>query len=400
MDPEAVREPTYVPVGVPIEQVVPGRERVTDHGSHYLIEAVVDDPTRPGFRDVCSEALIRVLGTSSLGDRIPHSDVLFLDTETTGLDRGTGTHVFLVGVGYFDSEAFVVRQYFIRDLHEEASMLHDLAELLDHFPVMSTFNGRAFDWPLLYNRFILHGYREVPELAHWDLLPPSRRVWKRRLRDCSLGNLERNVLGIQRYGDVPGFLIPQLYFDYLRDRDARPLLPVFSHNQEDIVSLARLADRLLATELDPVTSLEDPVDRLCYGLHLLSHGDPRTGVELVNENLDSPMIDSDLRGRAFRALASHFKREGKLDEAVALWMKMDGYSWTSPDTAIYPLIELAKVYEHKFRDFHAAIHWVERAINLTAIRGWYEYRPELAHRYARLQRRNASSARVSSLEVE
>ncbi len=50
----------------------------------------------------------------------------FLDTETTGLAGGTGTYAFLIGVGSIDAEGFRLRQFFMRDYGEEASLLYRL----------------------------------------------------------------------------------------------------------------------------------------------------------------------------------------------------------------------------------------------------------------------------------
>src|SRR5262249_12730257 len=59
--------------------------------------------------------------------------LLYLDAETTGLAGGTGTYAFLVGVGFFDEEAFEVRQYFMRDLDEEPALLAALEEVFGRF---------------------------------------------------------------------------------------------------------------------------------------------------------------------------------------------------------------------------------------------------------------------------
>jgi uncharacterized protein len=384
-EPSAVREPETA--GIPIDAVTPGSVRQTVRGSHFVVETAVPDPTMGSFQNR-HELLPTILGHEvTFPDKTRASDILFLDTETTGIDRGTGTHVFLVGIGYFKGTNFLVEQHFLRDLHEEASLLCELDQLIREFAVLVTFNGRGFDWPLLNNRFILHGYRDTPELAHWDLLTSSRRVWRNRLRDCSLGSLERNLLGVERYGDVPGYLIPGLYFDYLRSRDARPLRPVFSHNQEDIVSLARLADLLLTTEQDPTSALAHPIDQLSFGLFLLSQGETTRAEHLIRLNLEHPSIDIDLRFRAFKSLANHHKRRSRWHESIELWKSMLRQRWASAEQALYPLVELAKVYEHKLRDYGLAAHYVEQGLNLVNLKGWAGERSALMHRYARLKRR-------------
>jgi uncharacterized protein len=307
--------------------------------------------------------------------------------------------VFLTGIGYFDGSGFRVLQYFIRDLYEEASLLHDFAELLRHFPVVVSFNGRAFDWPMLYNRFILNGHRDLPEFTHWDLLTFSRRVWRNRLRDCSLGSLERNVLGVERFGDVPGYLIPQIYFDYLRTKDARPLRPVFSHNHEDIVSLARLADLLLAAENDPLRTLIHGVDQLSYGLHLLEIGEITTSEQLILPNLDVPEASPNLRARAYRTLAVCYRRQRRWADAVALWQRMNRQQWHDTDAVLYPIVELAKFYEHRQRDVSAALRLTEQALNIAALHGQDYALQDLNHRYARLVRKSMQTSPVNDEHI-
>jgi uncharacterized protein len=383
MQPEVTESPEPAaaePPGVPIDLVTPGCERQTHSGSHFLVKTSVPAPDA----DYSSwpASLKRVVDAS-----VNHEDILFLDTETTGLDRGTGTHVFLIGLGYFSGDEFHVEQHFLRDLHEEPSMLADINDTLRDHAVLVTFNGRGFDWPMITTRLILHGFRDLPELPHWDLLTSSRRVWRNRLRDCSLGSLERRILNIQRYGDVPGYMIPDLYFDYLRTRDARPLKPVFSHNQEDIVSLARLADILLCAERDPVTSLNHPVDQVSFGLYLLNHGDLERADALIRPNLDAADLEPDLRFRSMSLLAQEYRRRIKLSHSIAIWELMLGYRWQHVDHYLHPLVELAKVHEHRLRDFNTAIRYTERALNLIELHGGRGKRDELNHRYARLRRR-------------
>src|SRR6266849_2059927 len=126
---------------------------------------------------------------------------LFLDTETTGLAGGTGTYAFLVGVAWWDAGGLQVEQFFMRDFTEEYSLLEELAERVAERPVLLTFNGKSFDWPLLENRFTMTRSIATPKLAaHLDLLHPARALWKLRLGKIRLVELERHVLNAQRLG--------------------------------------------------------------------------------------------------------------------------------------------------------------------------------------------------------
>ncbi len=184
--------------------------------------------------------------------------ILFLDTETTGLMGGTGTIAFLVGVGWWERGAFQWRQYLLPDFVAEVSMLDDLAGLAEGFEVVMTFNGASFDLPLLRTRALLN---RLPDpcgpLVGWDLLVPGRRLWRRSLPDCRQQTLERYLLGWERTEeDIDGSLIPQVWFDFLRDGQSDMMLRVLHHNQRDLVGMAGIFQRVL-----------DKADRLEIGPH-------------------------------------------------------------------------------------------------------------------------------------
>src|SRR5580698_9187015 len=175
---------------------------------------------------------------------------LFLDTETTGLAGGTGTYPFLVGIAWWDAGGLEVEQFFMRDFSEERSLLHELAARLADRPVLVTFNGTSFDWPLLENRFTMTRSISTPRLtAHLDLLHPARALWKLRLGSARLVELERRVLDAPRLGwhredDIASALIPQYYFDYLRGGPCDPIVGIVRHNQMDLRGLAALFGKI------------------------------------------------------------------------------------------------------------------------------------------------------------
>ena len=198
--------------------------------------------------------------------------IAFVDTETTGLAGGTGTYAFLVGVGVFEQDTFVLHQFFMRDYSEELALLSALGELFDRLEAVVSFNGKSFDLPLLETRFIMA--RQPLRLIgapHLDLLAPARRIWKHRLDSCALSRLEEEVLGIQRtQDDIPGWLIPQIYQEYARTGDAREIARVFYHNAQDILSLVTLAARLCALLIDSPPS--PPLDGTIPGEDLYGLG--------------------------------------------------------------------------------------------------------------------------------
>lgn len=208
--------------------------------------------------------VLRTLGCEGLanGPQVALERIAFLDTETTGLGGATGTYAFLVGLGFFRLEwgegavapsraHFVCEQYFMEDYPHEPAMLELLAARLREFDVLVTFNGAAYDLPLLQARATLNRMRLPLDLPHLDLLWSARRLWRRRLGSCSLASIERHVLGVRRIHDIPGAEIPYIYFDHLRGLGRERLVPVFDHNVQDIVSLGALLLRLCELAADP-----------------------------------------------------------------------------------------------------------------------------------------------------
>ncbi|UCB51908.1 MAG: ribonuclease H-like domain-containing protein, partial [Candidatus Zixiibacteriota bacterium] len=137
------------------------------------------------------------------------TEAVFFDCETTGLAGGAGTYAFLVGLGYLSGNEFCVEQYFMEDFHQERAVLSAVAEKMSGFGFLVSYNGKCFDLPLLENRWTINRIDfDSSRWFHLDLLFPSRRLWKRRIGDCSLGSIEQKVLGVGREIDVPSFMVP------------------------------------------------------------------------------------------------------------------------------------------------------------------------------------------------
>src|SRR5581483_1744989 len=217
----------------------------TEYGRHFETERVWQRHRRHGSIGICDlqDLPADLLQPVSGGEIIdaPPERWAFLDTETSGLAGGAGCLAFLIGIGRVTPDGFRVRQFFMREFAEESSLLHAVAEHLAPFDVLITYNGKTYDEPLLEARYLIDG-RCPPfhRLAHLDLLHGARRLWKLQFESCKLMQLENHILGVEREGDLPGELIPYVYFEYLRTREAFRLLPIFHHNAIDILSLACL----------------------------------------------------------------------------------------------------------------------------------------------------------------
>jgi len=286
---------------------------------------------------------------------------VFFDCETTGLAGGVGTHAFLVGVGYMCGDEFVVEQYFMQDFHQEGAVLTAVAERLAGFEFLVSYNGKCFDLPLLETRWTIHRIDHNRDVwFHVDLLYPCRRLWKKRLVDCSLSNVENRILGVKRKVDVPSYLVPQIYFDYLRTGEIEPLLGVFHHNRYDILSLLGLSiaiDGLLGDS--GLSRILEPGDLLSLGRIHRNLGNHRAGIDCLKRAL-SQRLPTELHLEISAGLASLYRRMGMLDDAAETWHTL------VDENTLFSLRaheELAKYYEHKKKDYHMALSFVEKAIS-------------------------------------
>jgi uncharacterized protein len=319
---------------------------------------------------------------------------LFLDTETTGLSGGTGTYAFLIGLAWWDSAGLQVEQFFMRDFHEEHSILHELSARLSERPVLVTFNGKSFDWPLLENRFTMTRAIPTPRLAaHLDLLHPARALWKLRLGSVRLVDLERDVLDAPRLGwhreeDVLSSLIPQRYFDYLRGGPAAPLAAVVRHNQMDLRGLAAIMGRIDAL-LAAANRADDGVDSLdLFGLSrfLQRRGDSDRAHAACSHALDLG-LPAEFRPQARRELALLAKRRGDHAAAAILWHELATDVTGNALDAIHACEQLAVYYERRMKDLHRAGEFARLALaRVKRLRG-SSRDPYVAARLVRLEQR-------------
>ena len=379
-----------------IEAAVEGKWVTTHYGDCFVSETHYDLHEKRGglvLGDCFTlppEALASCGRDSALAD-LDLRNAAFIDTETSGLAGGTGTFVFLIGIGTHEDDHFVVRQFFMHSPADEKATLAAVSAALDRCTGMVSYNGKAFDLPLINTRFILN--RQLPHLQqapHLDLLFPTRRLLRARLGSCTLGNVEREALGIYReQADVPGWLIPSLYRDFLRTGDAGEIGRVFYHNLIDIVSLVYLTAylcRLFAPDRGQATLEQiSPIDRFSVGRAYQALGWSEASERAYHLALDGA-LPSDVRENVLGDLALLLKRQERRDEAARLWRQ-----WTEEAThdPLTPLIELAKHHEWHTRDLPLAKEWTQQALHrletLPPSPQFSQARSELQHRLGRLQ---------------
>jgi uncharacterized protein YprB with RNaseH-like and TPR domain len=374
--------------GGTVEELVEGTVEETERGPLLVVRRRYPLGHAHGTQSLAAAGALDPESLAMLGRAEAPPDgrrLLYLDTETTGLAGGTGTYVFLVGAGFVDGDEFEVRQYFMRDLDEEPALLAALEGLLAGFEGLVTYNGTGFDLPLLETRFVLGRRRWPIDRFHLDLLGSARRLWRERLPDCRLGTVEQNVLRFHRTDDLPGALIPAVYFDYLRRKHPGELPRVFEHNRHDILSLAALtgwvaeaATRAPAGDVEP--------DELA-GLGLLWEArDAERGEACFRRALASGLAGAG-RARLLARLAWREKRRARWTEARALW---DELARAQRVFDPRPWEEMAKIDEHRLRDWSGAQAIVREALaRADADRASEAVCALLGHRLQRLERRLA-----------
>jgi uncharacterized protein YprB with RNaseH-like and TPR domain len=377
-----------------IAVVLGGQWVDTPHGPAFVRETVWPLDHRHGRwplgapLDVAPETLAAVWSTAQ-----PPSvrRLGFLDTETTGLAGGTGTYVFLAGLGTFEDHSFRLRQYFLPSLDGERAMLSLLFEDIERLDGVITYNGRSFDMPLLEARRTLSRLRETSrdpagarQHHHFDLLRAVRRIYRHRFPSCALIEAETRLIGHHRSADVAGALIPTLYFEYIRAGRMAPLRDVFRHNAIDILSLASVLAALASLFAAAGAGSEIAVDdALALARWWELEGDPRRAEALYRSALDrlEPHAAGSSWLEAARRHAAILRSLGDRDGAARLWARL----WEQGD--LRGGVELAKHFEHAVRDLPRA-----EAIALGLLARWPDRdaggRKEVVRRLERIRRKH------------
>lgn len=346
-----------------VEEWLGGEEIENPAGKHFQTGRMWERHRRHGSMDISTlfELPHDLFDAVSEGT-VPAADPTkwaFIDTETTGLMGGAGTLAFLIGLGYITEKGFHVKQYFLRDHGEEASALAALEEDLRPFDVLVTYNGKSFDQPLLETRFRMSRMKPpFGRMSHLDLLHGARRLWKLRFESCRLVELENQILGVEREGDVPGELIPYLYFDYLRKGEISRLVPVFHHNAIDILTLACLSAIVPYAFRDPKEA------RLAHGAEMIGIARWLRKAERLDEALGwmreglTRRISDELTFRTLWDMAQLERKLNREDAALAIYVDL---AQSRNPHRIAALEELAKHYEHKERNYAMALEFTHQA---------------------------------------
>jgi uncharacterized protein YprB with RNaseH-like and TPR domain len=379
----------------PVEEIAAGRFIETGNGSTYLIEqdfSVDYLQGQVGLRiGTKPRTIAEWAGNQKIAEQEPES-LVFLDTETSGLAGGTGTFAFLVGIGRYTPDGFHLAQFFMRDPLEEPALLLALEEFLAPCETVVSFNGKAFDVPLLDTRYILQGWKSpFKSFSHIDLLHLSRRLWRDRLPSRTLANLEVQILHASRTDEeIPGWMIPQIYFDYLREGDARPLLRVFYHNAMDVVSLAALLNHTSALLETPFSMPKDEMIDIAAIARLVEDlGHTERALEYYEKCLTAELPE-EIYDDTLQRFSYLHKRNNNYAAAILLWEQ------AASRRSLYAYEELAKYYEHHALDIEMARKWTLDALeyldsgDLPGIEK-LPWKAMYQHRLERLERKLSNS---------
>ncbi|HET9369958.1 MAG TPA: ribonuclease H-like domain-containing protein, partial [Vicinamibacterales bacterium] len=347
---ESARELTYVPdLGMPVQSIdagavarqLDGEVRTRRGGSFVAIDRTWDAMDFHGKRRVGSYEIVPTAPLTLLDPRLAEvadwaSRIVFFDIETTGLSGGAGTIAFLVGCGWFEDGGFKVRQLLLTGPAGEPALLEELGAIFDEASLLVTYNGRTFDIPTMDTRWAFHRQQSAAEdLPHFDMLPPARRLWGRPARmpaserlyelpgdagGCTLGALERLVLGFHRLGDVGGFEIPVRYFQFLRTGDPSVVEGVLEHNRHDLISLAAVTSHALMLAADGPDACRDAGEQLALGRLYERAGDCARAEHAFTLAGDGD--DSEIAAHASARLAALLRRASRHDEAEQAWRRV------------------------------------------------------------------------------
>lgn len=379
---------------------IPPRKKVTDQGisliggdisqNRYGIVITVKDQfdVPPHLEQVQPSTILIEWASKGQSTLINHiSDFAILDLETTGMVAG-GTIGFLVGIGRIQNGMIEITQYLLTHLEEELAHLFELETKLAETPAIVTYNGKSFDIPIISERYTFHHQpNPLASHLHLDLLHFTRKIWKNRLPNRALRTIEADILDIHRdTNDIPGWMIPQIYQDYLRSQDISLLQPVIYHNKMDVLSLTVLFLYLSKMiENSSQFDFDHPSDRLSLAHFLHQQGHIEKAITEYQVCIDHSNT-FEITKEALESLASLYKKQKNTETALQYW------SLAAQMGSLMSHVELAKYYEHREGNITLAVEWTQKALALLSSKqittfDRLRYEPELKYRMERLIRK-------------
>lgn len=291
----------------------------------------------------------------SAKDRQPE-DLIFFDTETTGLSSGAGNTIFLLGYCQLKHERIIVKQYFLPGPEAEVALYHYFLTDVGSTGNLVTYNGKAFDWPQVKTRhtFVREQVPKLPKFGHFDLLHASRRLWKDSLPSCKLSIVEKEQLDVNRVEDTPSYLVPMLYFDYLQDPNPDYIQGILDHHEWDVLSLMSLYIHLSLLIFGEIKVSNKERYELARWFEAI--GEREASTLHYKELID---LEDEIGASSLVAYAKICKQEQRFEEALDLYKKAVAIEVVQFEGAV----ECAKLLEHQFKDPQQALVYTEIAFD-------------------------------------
>ncbi|WP_144547390.1 ribonuclease H-like domain-containing protein [Bacillus sp. X1(2014)] len=317
-------------------------------------------------------------------------ELFFFDTETTGLGGGVGNTIFLLGYASVSGDSLILRQHILPNPGAEVALYQSFLEKVN-YKTLVTYNGKSFDWPQVKTRHTLvrEHVPKLPQFGHFDLFHAARRLWKHKLERLKLAIVEKEVLGVERVDDIPGFLAPMIYFDFIDSKQPDGMLGILKHNEIDILSLVTLYTHITFQLCGFDTNQTRP-ESFEVGRWFAALGEKNQAEKVLTQLVNGSDMTSI---QAKFSLALQSKREKDWVKAEKLFS--DVADSGNKRLMLEACLELAKIHEHRIKDYQLAIDYCQKAIMLVSqseqtpiISGQYSLE-QLQFRLKRLERKMA-----------
>lgn len=286
------------------------------------------------------------------------TELFFFDTETTGLGGGAGNTIFLLGYAYIEKDEVVVKQHLLPEPGGEVPLYDSFLKSID-YTTLVTYNGKAFDWPQVKTRHTLirEHVPKLPQFGHFDLLHASRRLWKGELESVKLSIVEKEILGIEREDDVPGFLAPMIYFDFVDTKNVDGIMKIMQHNEDDVLSLIILYTHI-SFQLLGLDRGQSKTEQIQVGKWYSSLKQTNQAIKVYEQALDK--FDGKELWQAKYDLAMQYKKQKQIEKAIPIWLEIvkKGRGIVKVNASI----EMAKYLEHDEKDIHSAMDMTKEGI--------------------------------------
>jgi uncharacterized protein len=318
-------------------------------------------------------------------------EMFFFDTETTGLGGGVGNTIFLLGYASVSEDQLVLRQHILPHPGGEVALYQSFLENIN-YKTLVTYNGKAFDWPQVKTRHTLvrEHVPQLPAFGHFDLFHAARRLWKHKLERLKLTIVEKEVLGVERVDDIPGYLAPMIYFDFVESRVPDGMLGILKHNELDILSLVTLYTHL-TYQLCGRDSAQSRVETFEVGRWYAAIGENSQAEKVLGKLTNGEDITS---CRAKLILAFQQKKNRNWERARILFS--EAAESDDEQLGLEAYLELAKIHEHRLKDYSLAIEYCQRALEIIEesdrIRPKEPSVEQFQTRLARLERKAARNS--------